>query len=467
MPPQRERAVVLGASIGGLLAARVLADFYRTVTVVERDALPPNPANRRGVPQGKHPHALLGRGVEIIDELFPGLFDRLVADGAVKWSDGDLSRFWSTFGGHLLIRSSAIPDPASLVHYHLSRPLLESSVRREVSRLPNVKFLEEHNVVSLTADDGRRRVTGVRLRRGGGIKRWVAADLIVDASGRGSRMPTLLGELGYRPPPVDEVKAHIAYATLPVRIPRGMLRELVLMIHPVPSRPTTFAMSACENDTYMVLGGTVGGQDPPADRAALLDFIAEFAPRHAVAAARAAEPLGEVSHYRIPSSRWRRYDKVAPTPDGLLVIGDAVCSFNPIYGQGMTIAAIETEILRDCVRRRGFNLPQRFFQQCADKIQVAWRMTVGSDLALPQVPGRRSMSTRITNAYLAGLLTATETDPVVAQEFLRVAWMLEAPTRLFLPATVLRTAKALMSGARNPEQMAHLAQLRAVNASRA
>jgi flavin-dependent dehydrogenase len=170
-----------------------------------------------------------------------------------------------------------------------------------------------------------------------------------------------------------------------------------LTVNPVPSRPTTFAMFAGEDHTYLVLGGTVGGQEPPADRAALLDFIAEFAPRHALAAIRAGEPLGEVTHHRIPSNRWRRYDKLARTPDGLLVFGDAICSFNPIYGQGMTIAAIEAEALRNCLRSGDLNLPQRFFGESAKKIQVAWRTAVGSDLALPQVRGRRSLATRIVN----------------------------------------------------------------------
>ena len=120
--------------------------------MVERDVLPRDPVNRRGVPQGSHPHALLGRGVAILAELFPGFFDQLVADGAVKWDDGDLSRFWSTFGGHLMVRSATVPNPASLVDYHVSRPLLEFSVRREVLAIPNVEFLEDHDVVGLAVD---------------------------------------------------------------------------------------------------------------------------------------------------------------------------------------------------------------------------------------------------------------------------------------------------------------------------
>jgi hypothetical protein len=199
-----------------------------------------------------------------------------------------------------------------------------------------------------------------------------------------------LEEFGYGRPPVDEVDVRMAYATLSVRIPRAMLHELVLTVYPTPIRSTMFAMFACEDDTYMVLAGTVGGQDLPTDRAALLDFIAKIAPAHAVAAARAGEPLGDVAQHRIPSDRWRRYDKLPRTPDG-----------------------------------------------------------------------RRPLSTRITNAYMDRVLTATETDPAVAQQFFRTVWMLDEPTSLLRPRIVLGIVKALVTGARNREQAAHLESLNA------
>lgn len=384
---ERKRAIVVGASMGGLLAARVLSDFYQTVTVVERDRLPDTPVSRRGVPQGKHPHVLLGKAVQIIGELFPGIFDQLVADGAHRWDDGDLSRFWSTFAGHLMVRSATIPDPASLTDYHLSRPLLELAVRRAVRRIPNVEILEEHDFVGVTADDGRARVTGVRVHgRGGTDETVIAADLVVDATGRGSRTPLFLEELGYRPPRVDEVEVQIAYATMPVRMPPGAMRELVVAAYPIPSRSTMFAVFACEDDVYLVLGGAIGGQHPPADPADLLDFVAALAPSHVTSALRSAEPLGEVAQYRIRSNRWRRYDKLVRQPAGLLAFGDAICSYNPIYGQGMTVAALEAVALRDCLRRGDSDVPRRFYRKSAKKILVAWRTAVGSDLALPQVP---------------------------------------------------------------------------------
>lgn len=455
----RNTAVVVGASMGGLLAARVLADFYQTVTVVERDRLPDDPVNRRGVPQGKHPHVLLGKAVEIIGDLFPGIFDQLVGDGAVRWDDGDLSRFWSTFAGHLMVRSATIPDPALLTDYHVSRPLLELAVRRAVRKIPNVEILEEHDFVGITSDVEKARITGTRVHKHGSTAEMViAADLVVDATGRGSRTPVFLEELGYDRPRIDEVEVHIAYATLPVRIPRGALHELVVSDFPTSSRSTIFVMSACENDMYLVLGGTIGGQDPPADRAELLDFVSPLAPCHVTAVLQAAEPLADVAQYRIPSNRWRRYDKLAHMPEGLLVFGDAICSFNPIYGQGMTVAALEAEALRDCLRNGNGNVPQRFYGKSAKKIQVAWRTAVSSDLALQQVPGRRPLSVRVMNSYMDRVLTAGETDPVVAQQFFRVVQMMDGPSALFRPHIVRRIAKAILTRQRDPHQVEYIEQ---------
>lgn len=440
------KAIVLGASMSGLLAARTLADFYQNVIVVDRDQLPDGPFDRRGVPQGKHPHSLSVKGAQILEERFPGLFDHLVADGAVRWDDGDLSKLSLTLAGHRVVRSGRVPDPASVTTYYLSRPMLESGVRRRVREIPNVAFLELHDFVGLTSDHDRSRLTGVRVvNRSDRCEVQLDADLVVDATGRGSRLPVLMEELGYRGPRVDDVEVRIAYATLPVRIPRGALREHVITVFPVPGRSTMLAILACENDTYMVLGGTVGGDDPPTDRAELLDFIAELAPRHVMTALRSAEPLGDVAQYRIPSNRWRRYDKLVRVPQGLLALGDAICSFNPIYGQGITVAAIEAEVLRECLIRGDHDVPQRFYRDSAKRIKWAWRSAVGSDLALPQVPGRRPLSLRLMNAWLDRVLSATETDQVVTQQFFRVIWMLDSAATLLRPAIVLRTARALIA----------------------
>ncbi|MGV0743457.1 FAD-dependent oxidoreductase [Mycolicibacterium sp. XJ870] len=437
---QNGHAVVLGASVGGLLAARVLADFYDAVTVVERDALPVDPVNRRGVPQGQHGHVVLPRCSQVLDELFPGFLDELVADGVPVWDDGDLSKVDVSVGGHQFCRSGSLRNRDSS-QYYPSRPFLESHLRQRLQDIPNVKFLDRHDVAGLTSDHGR--VIGARVvNRQGGAETTVMADLVVDATGRGSRTPAFLEALGYGRPREDEVVVHLAYASQLLRIPAGTLDVGLFGVFPEPGRPTTFAFVGYENDTWMLTLGGMLGLQPPTERAAVLKFGEQLAPPSALAALRDAEQVEEPARYRVPSNRWRRYDKMRQVPDGLIVFGDAVCSFNPIYGQGMTVSSIEALVLRDCLRRGERDLPRRFFRDSAKKIRVAWQMAVGSDLALPDVVGPRPLSMRITNAYIEKVLTAAETDLPVAEQFLRVSGMIDSPARLLHPSLMVRVVRA-------------------------
>lgn len=431
--------------MGGLLAARVLADSYRTVTVVERDSLPTDPEPRRGVPQGRLVHALLARGAQILNELFPGFLDELVADGAAKW-DGDYSKLSFSFGGHQLVRSGRCPSPDSMPFYFQSRPFLEWHVLRRMRDLPNVTILERHDVVSLTATADRGRITGVEVvDRGTPVAPSTAtltADLVVDATGRGSRTPLFLEQLGYGRPAEDEVIVHLAYASQSLRTRPGAIRENFIAVMPEPGRPTGFATVRNENDSAMFAVGAMAGHEPPTTTAEMLSFAADFVPEEVLAAFADAEPLGDVVNYRVPSNRWRRYDKMRRLPTGLLALGDAVCSFNPIYGQGMTVAAVESLVLRDCLRDGDKDLARRYFRASAKTIRIAWQTAVGSDLALPEVEGAAPLSMRLSNAYLGRVMTAAESDPDVALRFLRVVGMLDSPARLFSPPFMFRVLRA-------------------------
>lgn len=439
LPESRGTAVILGASISGLLAARVLSDFYATVTVVERDVLPDGPVTRRGVPQGAQPHTLPTRAAGIMDQLFPGFLDELVAGGARVWNDGDLSRLSLTFAGHPLLRSGQVPEPESIVIHHAHRPFLEWNLRRRVRGIPNVTFLDAHDVVRLSSTPQCSRVTGVVLApRDSGAERTITADLVVDTTGRGSRTPLFLEQLGYRRPREDTLLVHVTYASMRVHVAPGTLRENFTINAAEPGRPRAFAMFGGENDTYVLAVQTLAGRPAPTDRATLLNSLTDIAPPHALAAARSAEPLSGVAQYKFPSNRWRRYDKLERTPDGLIVMGDAMCNFNPLYGQGMSVAAIEAMVLRDCLEEGEQGLPRRFFGLSAKEIGVAWRAAVSSDLALPQISGNRTVSVRLRNAFLDHVLSAAETEPVVVQKFLRMMNMVSPRAELFHPATMLQ-----------------------------
>jgi 2-polyprenyl-6-methoxyphenol hydroxylase-like FAD-dependent oxidoreductase len=308
-------------------------------------------------------------------------------------------------------------------------------------------------VLGLTATPDRGRVTGTRVMdRGTGCEATLIADLVVDATGRGSRTPVFLEELGYGRPTEDELTVQLAYACQLVRVEPGAIQEHMIALFPEPGRPKMFGLVRNENDTWMFGVGAMAGLQPPGGTAEMLAFAADFVPAQVLEALRAAEPLDAVVHHRVPSNRWRRYDKLRRTPDGLLVVGDAVASFNPIYGQGMTVAAIEATVLRDCLLRGDRGLARRFFRASARNIRVAWQTAVGSDLALPEVVGPRPMSMRVTNAFLERVLTAVDVDPVVAWQFMRVTGMVDAPTRLLRPSILLRVMRA---GGRRPTGRIH------------
>lgn len=433
-----EHAVVLGASMGGLLAARALADFYDAVTVVERDELPGGPAHRRGVPQGRHVHGLLGSGSEVLGQLFPGILDELATAGANVVDDGDLSRIWLRFNGHDLNRSCSFAKP--MTSYLASRPFLEAHVRRRVWAIGNVTVLDDHDVVKLIAAVPDR-VTGVRVaNRDTRHERELTADLVVDAMGQAGRTPAFLDALGYGRPMEDFIVAEVAYASQLVSVPPGTLTEKLILVGPVPERPTGGALFACENDTWMVTLAGLVGHEPPTDRTAMIRYAAEFAPPPMLAGLEAAAPLTQVSRYRYPASLRRRYDKMLRFPAGLLVFGDAMCSFNPVYGQGMSVAALEAIVLRDCLSEGDRDLGRRFFRAAAKPVGAAWQMASGADLAVPQVQGRRSVRTRLANWYTGRLLTAAESDPVVTEGFFRVMNLVDPPARLLRPKIVKRVA---------------------------
>jgi 2-polyprenyl-6-methoxyphenol hydroxylase-like FAD-dependent oxidoreductase len=443
MPQLGDRAVVLGASMSGLLAARVLADFYRTVTVVERDVLPDEPANRRGAPQGRHPHALLARGAQTLGELFPGILDELVADGAPVWDDGEFSRLYVSFGGHLMPRSGKIVvDPKANAMYQPSRPFLEQHVRRRVRAIENVTIADGRDVAELTSTADRKRVNGVRLvKRDGGAEQELSADLIVDAMGRAAHTPAFLESLGYGRPVEDHIVVHTTYVSQLLRIPPGALTEMLVLISAAPGRPSGMFLVHNENDTWIFTVFGMVGHEPPRDFAGMLSFAQEYAPAHVLAAVRTGEPMAPVVQHRLPSSQWRRYDKMRRFPEGLLVTGDAMCSFNPVYGQGMSVAAMDALALREALRRGVKDLPRRYFGAAAKSIGVAWGLGAGSDLAFPEVEGRRTASMRITGRFADWVLTACETDAVVNNQFMMVTGLVEPPSRLFHPSFIFRVAR--------------------------
>lgn len=438
-----ECAVVVGASIGGLLAARVLADCYGEVWLVERDRFPELPVNRPGVPQGRHGHLLMRRGSLGMSELVPGVLGDVKAAGAPVWDDGDLGRLDVTMAGHRLVRHGRFTDLDSTILYSPSRPLLEFHIRRRVLALDNVVAYPgcDFKDVVVAGD----RVTGVRVRdQDSGQHRLLSADLVVDATGRGSRMPALLQLRGYPRPAEDELKMRLTYRSQLFRMSVRQWPEIVVSVGFEPGRLKGIWLFSNEDDTVMLTLGGIMGHEPPSEVSQMLDEVADWAPRHVVEALRCAEPVGESVRFHFPSSRWRRYDKLDQFPKGLVVTGDAICSFNPIYGQGMTVATLDALALRDVLASGVDDLAPRFFTEAAKATRVAWNMSVGSDLVLPGISARPTVGMRLSSFYTRLILRCAESNPFVAEQFWKVINLVAAPTRLLRPAVLLPVARSLI-----------------------
>ena len=416
--------------MAGLLAA-VLAEVFDHVTVVERDQLPPDAAPRRGVPQGRHVHVLLSRGAKAIDELLPGVLAELARDGGVTVAN--LNRMSLEFGGHLLCQDDAESDPT------LPDPALPGGPRADAGE------------GAAAGDDARRpRRRGPPLgqggRPGGGCDRRTAllaretrrlsADLVVAATGRSGRVGAWLKQHGYDEPAEEQLAIDLVYVSRLVRMDRALTRGWdAVVVSANPERPTGVAALRQEDDLWVVTVEGFAGHHPPTDPDAWLEMAARLAPPAFAPAIRGAVMVTDISAHRFPANLWRRFDKLDRFPEGLLVTGDAVCSFNPVYGQGMTVAALEALALRDSLRAGTRDLPTRFFKRAAKPVRLAWQSAVGGDLSMPRevVPGPRPLPVRAVNAYIDRYLEAAEHDAEMAWSFLKVTGFDEPTRALFTP----------------------------------
>jgi 2-polyprenyl-6-methoxyphenol hydroxylase-like FAD-dependent oxidoreductase len=434
-----DRAVVLGGGMGGLLAARVLAGAYRHVLVVDRDELTGVTGPRRGVPQGRHAHALLARGHQIFEDLFPGLHEEMVAAGVLS---GDISGNLRWYFNGRRLRSAS----AGLASVSATRPVLEAHVRARVAARPEVEFLERCVIRGLVTN-GAKRVTGVRVisEASETAEQVLEADLVVDATGRGSRMPAWLEDLGYPRPAEDRVKMDLAYTTRHFRL-REDPYGTDLSINPVASlaQPRGAFFPKLGDDISMLSLTGILGDHPPTDLDGFLAFARSLATPEIYAAIRMAEPVDEAVTFKIPASVRRRYERLRAFPGGLLVFGDAICAFNPVYGQGMTAAALEADALRGHLQRNGEPQALRFFREVAPLIDAPWEISTGGDLAFPGVVGNRTLKVRMGNAYISRLHAAATNDGEVVKAFFRVAGLIDPPQALMRPsimARVLRNSK--------------------------
>ena len=440
------QVIVIGGSIAGLLTARVLSEYVSRVVILEKDELQHVPSPRRGTPHGHQLHSIHQTGAEIVHKLFPDMVLDFPSSGLIPCDLGSEMR-WFFYGDWM-------PDvPAEVNAYWCERPRFEWALRRRVADLPNVTVMAGYKVTGLIPDASKRRIVGVTVQQSDARQtaQDLFADLVVDAGGRGSRVPQWLAALDYAKPSASTVQINFGDATGTYQLPPDFVpswKALLISAKPGLSQRLGLIHMLPNNRMKVLLAGWFGDH-PPADEAGFLDFARSLPRPDIYECLRRATLLSPIYTHKLPSNRWYHYEKMSRWPDGLLVAGDAVCSFNPSYGQGMTVAALhamELQKLLDDLHKGGQSLVQpgigrRFQTASAQIIKNPWMITTGEDLRFPQAEGPRPRSLAWVHRYLGRVFDAAHRDPGVAKRFLEVMTFVREPSALFHPDVLLALAR--------------------------
>ncbi len=426
-------AIVLGASISGLLAAKALSQCFEQIIVVEKDRLSVGEGIRKGVAQAAHAHGLLASGYCVMDRYFPGMMDELHALGAPRCDTvGDF--LWFQHGRWKLRHQSG--------YYGIcvSRLCLEAAIRRRVKALPNVTFLEETKGVRLIFEPTNNRITGLMVKGADKSVQKIGAQLVVDASGRRSQSLKWLTELGFELPEEVSLQVDVGYATRVFeRKPGDFFDSFGGIISGTPPKGRRMAaVLAAEGDRWIVtLVGTAGDR-PPANEKDWIAFAASLPVSAVHDLVTSNQPLSDIVSYHIPSTQRRFYERMKSPPTGYIAIGDAICSFNPIYGQGMSVAAAEAKALEECLAWGLERLPTRFYQRASKIINTPWTIATGEDFRFPQIKGQRPLGYRITNKYMERVHAIASADPAVCRSFFDVLNLFSSPASLMSPDNLWR-----------------------------
>lgn len=456
---QNNTAVVIGSSMAGLLSARVLADFFAQVIVIERDTLPQEPQTRKGVPQANHVHVLLAQGYRILKQLFPGIDEELSEAGAPKIDWGKEYALFGYWGWHP-------PIVSDLVTHTASRAFLEWLVRRRLLDFGNIKFQEKTQVRGLLSNNQNSQITGVKLYDSDENKaKELVADLVVDASGRNSQMPNWLESMGYQPPTKTEINSFLGYSTCWFECPQNLeanWKALAIFYKPPHHKHGGMILPVEDNRWAVTLAG-IAKDYPPNDNEGFLECARNLRDPAIYDAIKDAKPISKVHSYRRTENSWQHYE-LTQLPEGLAIIGDAACAFNPIYAQGMTTAALGALTLQKCLQKQFTNsqfqvegLTKTFQKQLAKVLETPWLMATSDDFRWETTEGGKpDKITKFMHKYMDEVLILSVHQPRVYKVFSEVIHMLKKPAALFAPGIVFGVLKQMISAKVNHNSQENL-----------
>jgi 2-polyprenyl-6-methoxyphenol hydroxylase-like FAD-dependent oxidoreductase len=429
---KRKHAVVMGASVAGLFAARVLAEHFDKVTVLEKDACPADEAPRAGVPQGRHTHILLPAGAQVLERLFPGRIAELVRDGARKFDYGR-SRFY--------VAGTWLPRVATkLDSFAQTRPFLEEHLRRWVGELPNVRLVYETSVFAPLLDEANARVVGLELGKAGAAREQLLTDIVIDATGRHSRLPGWLAENGFGEVPETKIGIDLAYATGRFELSADALPDhpMLYIVGPPPEKTRVGVVFQVENGIVFIGLAGYHGDYPPAEMDGFLEYAKSLSQPDVYEVLSRAKLCGSIEQFRIPTALRRHYRKMRRFPAGILPMGDAICSLDPVFGQGMTMAALEAEILSRCLFEGAQDdaLARAYLRAVDTCLDTPWTLCGAQNFRYPQTTGPRPFSYTAIQGYMD--LMTDSSDPVALTQVYRVLTLTAPPRVLLRPDIPLR-----------------------------
>jgi len=425
-------AVIIGGSLAGLMSATVLADHFDCVTIFERDELEDRPVLHKSIPQGNHIHALLLAGQNVMSSLYPAFTDELKRLGAVSFRTGiDLAFYGPGGKGYNATRSVTEPRDLGFEGHIMSRGLLEYLVRRRTLALANVSLETDATIEGLISDNGG--VGGVRRKRTTGFEP-IEADLVLDASGRSSHAARWLVEMGVAAPEETTIGVDFAYTSTKYRKPdhTDAGEPLLLVGGPPPQYTRAAGLFEIENSIWHVSLAGRFGDYPPTDEAGFVAFAKSLPSPRLYDLIKDAERIADITHHRFPTSIWRHYERLQGFPAGFLILGDAICSFNPVYGQGMSSAALQAQALRDVLRERAAGsrgldgLSTEFFPRAAQAVSAPWTLAANFDFAYPQTRGERPQGIAEGATYFAAL-DSLQAEDVDVQRLVTEVFQLTKP----------------------------------------
>ena len=450
-------AIIVGSGIAGLLSARVLADHFNSVTIVEVDKLPNKPDERKGVPQSTQPHILLVKGYRILEEFFPGIGTDLLKAGAltIDWGQ-EFHRFTPKVGWNAIAQ-----HPSDIVSFTCSRPLLEWKIRQRLHSLTNIRFVDNHRIVALTSNSSKTHITGTRLRSIAESNEYeLQASLVVDASGRRSQAPKWLQDLGFTPPHETIVNPFLSYATRRYQEPKGFQASWkVMLISQSPPDITRLGyLARIEGGEWIATLGGYSHDLPPLDDENFLEFARSLPNTKFYEAIKEAEPVSPIYAHRATTNRLRHYDKVK-IPNGFICLGDAVCALCPVYGQGITVSALSAVVLQNWLKgTSNFSsdnsiLSSDFQNGLAKSNSLHWSLAVAQDtgfIATKRFPPleKRKTGGKISTLlrwYSRQFLLATTVDASLSIVLIQVINLIKSPLFFYHPKVVFKVLKRSFS----------------------